>query len=236
MAQETKQNGHGTNGNQVNGHQNSTRGSLYERAVLGFRNYWYPVCLTKEVTEKKPKAMTLLDDEVVLLRRGGKAYALADECAHRGTRLSRGKHEFPGTNTITCRYHGWVYDVTNGVCIAALPDGPESPIIGKAAVRTYPVEERQGMVWVWMGKIAPVPVEEDIPPLLLRERGRSPRSLCAWPTATGVGTPRTWARGTRRCSTATRSTASSGRCTRVSAVSPPPSKSRVRTASGCSTE
>ncbi len=88
---------------------------------------------------------------------------------HRGTRLSRGKHEFPGTPTIACRYHGWVFDVTNGACVAALTDGPDSPVVGKVRVRTYPVEERKGIVWVWMGKMAPVPLEEDVPPLLLRE-------------------------------------------------------------------
>ena len=89
----------------------------YDRAVLGFRNYWYPACRSKEVRERKPKAMKLLGDEVVFLRRNGKAYALADECPHRGTRLSRGKYEFPGTDTISCRYHGWTYDVTNGNCV-----------------------------------------------------------------------------------------------------------------------
>ena len=141
----------------------------YDRAALGFRNYWYPACRSKEVRERKPKAMKLLGDEVVFLRRNGKAYALADECPHRGTRLSRGKYEFPGTDTISCRYHGWTFDVTNGSCVAALTDGPDSPVVGKVRVRTYPVEERKGIVWVWMGKMAPVPLEEDVPPLVLKE-------------------------------------------------------------------
>ena len=143
--------------------------TLYDRAALGFRNYWYPACLSKEVTVKKPRPMKLLGDEVVFYRRNAKAYALADECPHRGTRLSRGRYEFPGTNTITCRYHAWTFDVTNGMCVAALSDGPDSPIVGKAKVRTYPVEERRGIVWIWMGRMAPVPLEEDVPKLLLRE-------------------------------------------------------------------
>ena len=140
-----------------------------DRAVLGFRNYWYPGCFSKNVMERKPTAVTLLGDEVVFLRRNGKAYALADECPHRGTRLSRGKYEFPGTDTISCRYHGWTYDVTNGNCVAALTDGPDSPVVGKVRVRTYPVEERKGIVWIWMGKMAPVPLEEDVPPLVLKD-------------------------------------------------------------------
>lgn len=139
----------------------------YERAVLGFRNYWYPALLSCEVKEK-PVSLKLLGDDVIFLRRGGKAYALADECAHRGTRLSRGRYEFPGTNTITCCYHGWTYDVTNGNCVAALTDGPDSPVAGKVRIRTYPVEERKGIVWIWTGEMAPVALEEDVPAVLLR--------------------------------------------------------------------
>ncbi len=141
----------------------------YDRAALGFRNYWYPALLAKHVKERRPKALKLLGDEVVFLRRQGKVYALADECPHRGTRLSRGKHEFPGTPTIACRYHGWVFDVTSGICVAALTDGPDSPVVGKVRVKTYPVEVRKGIVWIWMGKGAPVPLEEDVPPIVLRK-------------------------------------------------------------------
>ena len=153
-----------------NGRGDGRGKTLYERTVLGFRNYWYPACLAKDVKGRKPKAVMLLGDEVVLLRRQGKVYALANECPHRGTRLSRGKHEFPDTPTISCRYHGWTYDVTNGNCVAALTDGPDSPVVGKVRVKTYPVEERKGIVWVWMGKGTPsVPVEEDMPKLMTRD-------------------------------------------------------------------
>src|SRR5262249_14470507 len=66
--------------------------------------------------------------------------------------------------TWSCRYHGWTYDLETGVLKAALTDGPDSPICGKVRVRTYPVEERAGLVWIWMGAEAPtVPLEADIP-------------------------------------------------------------------------
>ena len=98
MVREKKRNGHN------NSHtMDSSGNSLYERAALGLRNYWYPVCLAKEVRDRKPKAIMLLGDEVVFIRRQGQVYALADECPHRGARLSRGKQEFPGTPTIACR-------------------------------------------------------------------------------------------------------------------------------------
>lgn len=133
--------------------------------VLGFREYWYPVCLSKEVTEK-PLAMKLMNEPIMFVRRSGKVYAVADECPHRGVRLSLGSCEFPGTNTISCIYHGWTFDVTNGRCVAALTDGPSSPIVNKARVRTYPITECQGLVWIWMGKQTPVAPEEDIPEVI----------------------------------------------------------------------
>ena len=140
----------------------------HERAVLGFPNYWYPACGAREVGAR-PKPLKLLGEPLVFLRRHGVAYAIQDECPHRGARMALGKYEFPGSNTITCRFHGLTYDVTNGACVAALTDGPDSPIVGKLRIRTYPVEERKGIVWVWMGKGAPVPLEEDVPGLILRD-------------------------------------------------------------------
>jgi len=131
---------------------------------MGFREYWYPACLAKEISEK-PLPMTLMGEPIMFLRRNGKLYALADECPHRGTRLSLGNCQFPGTNTITCVYHGWTFDVTNGKCVAALTDGPNSAVVNKVSARTYPTTECQGIVWIWMGHQKPVAPEEDIPPL-----------------------------------------------------------------------
>ena len=64
---------------------------------------------------------------------------------------------------MSCGYHGWTYDLASGTLVAALTDGPDSPICGKVRVRTYPVEERIGIVWVYIGELDPPPVEADIP-------------------------------------------------------------------------
>ncbi|WP_372717508.1 Rieske 2Fe-2S domain-containing protein [Immundisolibacter sp.] len=133
---------------------------------LGIPNYWYPVARAKDIREQ-PTPKTLHGAPVALLRRNGKIYAVANECPHRGTRLHKGSCEFPGSNTLTCRYHGWTFDVTSGALVGVLTDGPDSPMTGKARLRTYPVEERQGIVWLWLGDRKPVPVEDDIPPGLL---------------------------------------------------------------------
>lgn len=130
---------------------------------MGLRNYWHPACLASEITEKL-KAMTLMGTPVMLVRRNNKIYATIDECPHRGTRLSKGSCEFPGTNTITCRYHGWTFDVSDGALKAAITDGPDSPILQKTIrIKTFPLEDRHGIAWIWLSDEKPVPVEEDIP-------------------------------------------------------------------------
>lgn len=139
----------------------------YREATCGFKNYWYPVCKASAVGSK-PKALKLLDEPVMLVRRHGVAYAIADQCPHRGTQLSLGYNEFPGTCTIVCRYHGWTFDLQSGNCVGVLSEGPESVVVGKARVRTYPLEERAGIIWLWMGRLPPVPLEEDVPRFLLR--------------------------------------------------------------------
>ena len=145
-----------------------TSDTPYNRAVLGFRNYWYPA-LPEHDIGGRPKRMILLGEPIAFVRRGKKVYAVQDECPHRGARMSLGKDEFPGTDTLACRFHGWTFDLRNGACVAALTDGPDSPVAGKVRIRTFPTEQRNGVVFVWMGRGAPAPLEEDIPALLLRQ-------------------------------------------------------------------
>src|SRR5574341_1144392 len=151
------------------GYQRKTRSSpwpRYEEAALGFRNYWYPALLSYELG-RRPVRLKILGEYLLFLRYEGKCFAIEDRCAHRGIPLSAGRCVFAGTNTITCRYHGWTFDVADGLCVAALTDGPDSPIVGKARVKTYSVEERKGLVWVFIGDGTPPPLHEDVPEELL---------------------------------------------------------------------
>lgn len=136
----------------------------YDAARTGLRNYWYPIMWSWNLG-RKPAAIQLCGEPIVLVREGDKAYALFDQCPHRGVPLSVGRQEFPGT--WTCRYHGWTYDLETGILKAVLTDGPDSPICGKVRVKTYPVEERAGLIWIYMGENDPPPVETDIPEELL---------------------------------------------------------------------
>jgi phenylpropionate dioxygenase-like ring-hydroxylating dioxygenase large terminal subunit len=144
----------------------------------GIPEYWYPVAMAHEISER-PCAMVIHGQEIALLRRQGKVYAIANACPHRGARLHKGTCEFPGSATLTCRYHGWTFDLASGELAAALTDGPDSPIAGKVRARTYPAEVRQGIVWLWMGQGRPVPVEQDIPPgLLMASEVHTVRRIC----------------------------------------------------------
>lgn len=140
---------------------------VYDSAELGFRDYWYPVQWSGQIGEK-PTQITLLGEKIALVRDGGTVHALHDRCPHRGVPLSTGRRQFPGT--LSCPYHGWTYDLDDGKLCAVLTDGPDSPICGKIAVRTYPVAERLGLVWVYVGDRTGddvPPVERDIPDELL---------------------------------------------------------------------
>ena len=127
---------------------------------LGFREYWYPGIETRKV-RTKPVYLKMLGDDLVVFRdTAGKIVALSDWCPHRGARLSLGMCEFKGT--VTCPYHGYTFDGT-GQCVAGLIERPDSPFVGKLRARAYPTEERMGIVFVWMGETAPVPLDEDLP-------------------------------------------------------------------------
>jgi phenylpropionate dioxygenase-like ring-hydroxylating dioxygenase large terminal subunit len=135
---------------------------------LGLREYWYPGILEKEVGSRKPEMVTLLGDDVCFFRgKSGKVVAVDNACPHRGAKLSKGHCDFKGT--LACFYHGMVFDET-GLCIAALGEGPLSPMPGKLRVKVYPTATIKGTVFVWMGSGEPSPLEDNIPEEFLDDK------------------------------------------------------------------
>lgn len=133
----------------------------YQAAVDGFRGYWYPVAFSNQVTGK-PLPVTLLGERLFVIRDGGRVFGMKDRCPHRGVPLSYGNQQFPGT--VSCVYHGWTFDLESGELRAAITDGPESPICGKVTQPTFDVEERLGMVWVYVGDgEKPHAIDEQLP-------------------------------------------------------------------------
>ena len=133
----------------------------YDAAVTGLENFWYPVLWSNEVRDA-PVARRVCGHDIMLQREpDGSVGALHDRCLHRGVRLSQGTQEFPGT--VSCPYHGWTYRLRDGELVAVITDGPDSPMCGKAAVRTYPTAEAVGLVWVFVGDGEPHPLAEQLP-------------------------------------------------------------------------
>ena len=128
---------------------------------LGFREYWYPGIKAKKVGRKRPVRLKMLGEELVLFRgKQGQVVALTDWCPHRGARFSNGLCDFQGT--ITCPYHGYVFDET-GQCVAGLIEAVDSSLAPKMRAKRYPTAESNGIVFIWMGQTPPVPLEEDLP-------------------------------------------------------------------------
>lgn len=110
------------------------------------RNCWYVAAWDQEVPAEGLMARTLLGEPVLLYRdTHGRVVALEDRCCHRAAPLSLGRKE---GDRVRCMYHGMLFDAS-GACVEV--PGQET-IPAKACVRTYPVVERDRLVWIWMGE------------------------------------------------------------------------------------
>jgi phenylpropionate dioxygenase-like ring-hydroxylating dioxygenase large terminal subunit len=108
------------------------------------RNAWYVAAWADEITEK-PKARRICDQPIVLYRdAGGRAAALIDMCCHRGAPLHMGKVVEQG---IECGYHGLIFNA-DGACVR-IPGQERIP--ERARVRSFPIVEQDGFIWIWMG-------------------------------------------------------------------------------------
>jgi len=139
----------------------------YFEASLGFRNHWYPAFFARQLAEGECRGEVMLGERILFKRIEGRVYAIEDRCAHRGVPLST-RPECYTKNTISCWYHGFTYDVRTGALVAIITD-PESPLIGKIALKAYPVEERKNLVFAFIGDEAPHPLMLDLQPGFLDE-------------------------------------------------------------------
>ena len=114
------------------------------------RMFWQPVYRSQDLDTGYTKPLMIMSEEFTLYRgKSGTAYAVAFRCAHRGTQLSVGKVE--GEN-IRCFYHGWMYD-GSGQCVEQ-PAEP-NPFCQKIQIRSYPLIEYLGLIWIYMGEGEP---------------------------------------------------------------------------------
>jgi vanillate O-demethylase monooxygenase subunit len=107
------------------------------------KNAWYVACTPDELTDK-PLGRTICGQPVALYRGAqGKAAALEDFCPHRGAALSLGAVV---DGNLMCGYHGLVMG-----CDGKAVSMPKQRVGGFPCIRSYPVVERHGFIWIWPG-------------------------------------------------------------------------------------
>jgi phthalate 4,5-dioxygenase oxygenase subunit len=117
-----------------------------------YRSYWIPAMLTEELPENDcpPVRVKLLSERLIAFRDSDGRYGLMDEfCAHRGVSLWFGRNEECG---LRCPYHGWKFDVT-GQCVDMPSEPEQSRFASKVKVKSYPLVERGGVLWAYMGPV-----------------------------------------------------------------------------------
>lgn len=109
------------------------------------RNAWYVAAWENEVV-RTLHPTTILGEKIVLFRKeDGTPVALEDACPHRKLPLSMGRLK---GDQVECGYHGLMFNCS-GKCTRA----PGSARIPQGAqVRSYPLAERYGLIWIWMGE------------------------------------------------------------------------------------
>lgn len=111
------------------------------------KNAWYVAAWSHEI-DNSLRQIIVLDEKICVFRNSdGEVIALGDACPHRKLPLSKGR--IKGDN-VECGYHGLTFDCA-GQCVWA-PGGGRIPSAAK--VRPYPVHEKYGLVWIWMGNAA----------------------------------------------------------------------------------
>ncbi|MBG6118503.1 vanillate O-demethylase monooxygenase subunit [Sphingobium sp. JAI105] len=109
-------------------------------------NCWYVAAWASELAPGRHLRRVLLGEPVLLLRgQSGETAAIGNVCPHRFASLSDGKFE---NDVVECPYHGLRFAMS-GQCVHN-PHG-DGKIPERAKVRSYPVAEKYGAIWIWPG-------------------------------------------------------------------------------------
>lgn len=114
------------------------------------RRYWHPILFSNEVDKPDgpPLRVRILGEDLLAFRDTAGDLGLVDAyCPHRRAQLFFGRNEKCG---IRCVYHGWKFDV-NGNCVELPSEPASSGIMSRVKIKSYPVIEKAGLVWTYMG-------------------------------------------------------------------------------------
>ncbi|MGH7152327.1 MAG: Rieske 2Fe-2S domain-containing protein, partial [Acetobacteraceae bacterium] len=119
------------------------------------RQYWIPALLSSELLPGgAPTRLMLLGEKLIAFRdTAGRVGVMDHRCPHRCASLFLGRNEGDG---LRCVYHGWKFD-TSGACVDMPNVPPDQDFSRKVRAKAYPVVERTGLIWVYMGARSPAP-------------------------------------------------------------------------------
>ncbi|ODQ94303.1 hypothetical protein BHQ17_09625 [Mycolicibacterium holsaticum] len=144
------------------GESSGSKWPRYLQAEWGFDNHWHPAVFSHELVEGGFVSVKVLGRQILLTRAQGRVRAIIDRCAHRGVRFSAEPLCFL-KGTVSCWYHGWTYSLETGELVDVLTS-PNSPVVGQVKIPVFAVQERQGLVFVFIGDEPPHDLSEDVPP------------------------------------------------------------------------
>jgi phenylpropionate dioxygenase-like ring-hydroxylating dioxygenase large terminal subunit len=112
---------------------------------------WYWALESSELPPGAVKSIRLQGRNLVAFRtESGKAVVADAYCPHMGAHLGEGRVDGEG---IRCFFHDWKFDAEGGcVDVPCLDKAP------KASLKTWPVAEKYGLIWVWTGEAPTRPV------------------------------------------------------------------------------
>lgn len=127
---------------------------------------WYALTYSAELAPGDVQPLFNFDEHQVLFRtEQGEARLMEAFCPHLGAHLGHGG-EVQG-ESIACPFHGWRFD-GNGVCVE-VPYASATPkrLRDTQCLYSYPVQERNQMVWAWYHprRLPPLFDLDDIPEL-----------------------------------------------------------------------
>ena len=111
------------------------------------KNAWYVAAWDHEITRDLQQIIVLGEKICTFRSEAGDLVALEDACPHRKLPLSHGRIK---GDTVECGYHGLTFNCV-GQCVWAPGAGG---IPSNAKVHAYPLHEKYGLVWIWMGNPA----------------------------------------------------------------------------------
>ena len=123
-----------------------------EQKLFQWTKQWYPVAVTEYLEPSQPHGIELLGKKLVLWRDSQEQWhCFEDACPHRLVPLSQGRIE--PNDTLLCSYHAWRFN-GDGECVSipqSINEERENRNCSntKACAVVYPLQERQGLIWVW---------------------------------------------------------------------------------------